>query len=163
LLRPGGEPRLPRGGQGPGRRGARERRRGGRGAGRLGSRVRGDRAGEAEGVRPARRALPGLRPGVMEGDPERPLQAARESGLLDVAHRMGAEVSALHVNYGLREGAEEDEVFCRELCDRLEVPLVVERVELAGDGNLQDQAREARYALAEHHAAEDYAAAHTAT
>ncbi len=33
--------------------------------------------------------------------------------LLDVCLRLGAEVSALHVNYGLREGADADEAFCR--------------------------------------------------
>ena len=114
---------------------------------------------------------------------ERPLQAARESGLvreaepllvmlsgggdsvclLDVAVRLGARVSALHVNYGLREGADEDEGFCADLCERLEVPLVVERVDLPEGGNLQERARDARYAFAERHAEGDYAAAHTAT
>ncbi len=29
--------------------------------------------------------------------------------LLDIADRLGAAVSALHVNYGLREGADADE------------------------------------------------------
>ena len=114
---------------------------------------------------------------------ERALEEARRSGLavegrpllvllsgggdsvclLDVAARLGAEVSALHMNYGLREGADADEAFCRELCERLGVPLAVERPELGEGGNLQERAREARYALAERHAAADYAAAHTAT
>jgi tRNA(Ile)-lysidine synthase len=115
---------------------------------------------------------------------ERPLEAARESGLvgtgrpvlvllsgggdsvclLDVVLRLGAPVSALHVNYGLRPGAEEDERFVRDLCSRLDVPLTVETVELSeGGGNLQERAREARYALAERHAEGDYAAAHTAS
>jgi tRNA(Ile)-lysidine synthase len=122
---------------------------------------------------------------------ERPLEAARRSGLirpgepllvllsgggdsvclLDVALRLEADVSALHVNYGLRTGADGDEAFVRELCRRLGVPLHVERVELADGGNLQDRAREARYALAEQltrgggsdpHPG-DYAAAHTAS
>src|SRR3954467_6318291 len=99
-----------------------------------------------------------------------PLAAARESGLvregepllvmlsggadsvclLDVALRLGARVRALHVNYGLR-GAESggDERHCVALCERLGVPLVVERVALAdGGGNLQARARDARYELA---------------
>ena len=50
----------------------------------------------------------------------------------------GARVSALHVNYGLREGADDDEAFVRELCERLGVPLHVERVALPESGNLQD-------------------------
>jgi tRNA(Ile)-lysidine synthase len=82
--------------------------------------------------------------------------------LLDVALSLGAGVSALHVNYGLREGAAGDEAHVRELCDSLGVPLRVERVEL-GEGNLQAAARDRRYALAERHAAGDYAAAHTAS
>jgi tRNA(Ile)-lysidine synthase len=114
---------------------------------------------------------------------ERPLEAARESGLvpaaapllvllsgggdsvclLDVTVRLGARVSALHVNYGLRPGADEDEEFVRALCERLAVPLHAERVELAEGGNLQERAREARYALADSLAEGDYAAAHTAS
>jgi tRNA(Ile)-lysidine synthase len=113
----------------------------------------------------------------------RPLDAARESGLvragepllvllsgggdsvclLDVALRLEARVSALHVNYGLRPGAGEDEAFVRALCARLGVPLRVEGVELAGEGNLQERARDIRYALAEQLAEGDYAAAHTAS
>jgi tRNA(Ile)-lysidine synthase len=114
---------------------------------------------------------------------ERPLDAARESGLLsagrpilvllsgggdsvcllDVAQRLDARVSALHVNYGLRAGAESDEAFVRELCSQLGVPLHVERLRLPEGGNLQVRAREARYALAESLADGDYAAAHTAS
>ena len=116
---------------------------------------------------------------------ERALEAARESGLiaadapllvmvsgggdsvclLDVALRLGARASALHVNYELREGSGEDERFVRELCDALGMPLRVERVELGeGEGgNLQERARDARYALAERLAEADYAAGHTAS
>jgi tRNA(Ile)-lysidine synthase len=114
---------------------------------------------------------------------ERPLEAARDSGLvpaggpllvllsgggdsvclIDVTLRLGARVSALHVNYGLRAGADEDEEFVRALCERLGVPLHAERVELPDSGNLQERAREARYALADSLADGDYAAAHTAS
>src|SRR4051812_31709503 len=108
-----------------------------------------------------------------------PLEAARASGLveeggpllvmlsggadsvclLDVSVRLGARVEALHVNYGLRgEESDEDERFCRELCERLGVKLHVERVTI-GSGNLQAEAREARYSAAERIAVGDYAAA----
>lgn len=119
-----------------------------------------------------------------EGD--RPLEVARASGLirdgepllvmlsggadsvclLDVALLLGARVSALHVNHGIRPGAAADEALCRSLCERLGVPLAVESIELraaASEGNLQAEARDARYALAERHATGDFAAAHTAT
>ena len=112
-----------------------------------------------------------------------PLDAARASGLvragepllvlvsgggdsvclLDVALRLDARVSALHVNYGLREGADGDEAFVRELCERLRVPLHVEHVRLPEGGNLQEHARDQRYALAERLGPGDYAAAHTAS
>ena len=112
------------------------------------------------------------------------LEAARESGLvrhgepllvmvsgggdsvalLDIAVRLGADVSALHVNYGLRDGASEDEAFVRTLCEQLGVPVAIERVGLGTEGgNLQERARDARYSLAEGLALGDYAAAHTAS
>jgi tRNA(Ile)-lysidine synthase len=82
--------------------------------------------------------------------------------LLDVAVRLGARVSALHVNYGLRgDESDADEAHCRVLCERLGVPLRVERVALPGAGNLQAAARDARYEAAERLAEGDYAAAHT--
>jgi len=114
---------------------------------------------------------------------EAPLAAARESGLvrpgepllvmvsgggdsvalLDIATRLDALVTALHVNYGLQEGAEEDELFVRELAGRMDVPLHVQHVTLPAEGNLQELARDARYSLAEQLAERDYAAAHTAS
>ena len=68
--------------------------------------------------------------------------------LIDCATRLGAQVHALHVNYGLRPGSDADEQFCRVLCDRMDVDIVVEKVTL-GEGNLQALARAARYELAE--------------
>lgn len=120
---------------------------------------------------------------------ERPPEAARASGLispgqpllvmisggadsvclLDVALRLGAEVSALHVDYGLRPGSTGDAELCRRACAAAGVPLAVEAVELrsaqaAEAGNLQAEARERRYELAERHArGGDFATAHTAT
>ena len=84
--------------------------------------------------------------------------------LLDIARRLEARVSALHVNYGLREGADADEELVRRLCSQMGVSLQVERVDLGeGGGNLQERARDTRYALAERLASGDYAAAHTAS
>src|SRR5919202_5940394 len=69
--------------------------------------------------------------------------------LLDVAVRLGARTSALHVNYGLRDAAAGDEEHCRALCASLDVPLAVERVHLPEQGNVQALARDARYGVAE--------------
>lgn len=84
--------------------------------------------------------------------------------LLDVCRELGAEVSALHVNYGLRGAdSDADEAHCRALCERLEVELTVGSVALPEQGNLQEAARDARYGLAEARTSGDYAAAHTAS
>lgn len=86
--------------------------------------------------------------------------------LLDVALRLGAEVSALHVDHGLRADSADDADFCRRICDAAGVSLVVERVSIeaaSGAGNVQAEARERRYELAERHARGHYATAHTAS
>jgi tRNA(Ile)-lysidine synthase len=82
--------------------------------------------------------------------------------LLDTLVAAGEDVEALHVNYGLREEADEDEAFCRALCERLGVPLHVER---AGppEGNVQAWARDVRYAAARKLTDGDIATGHTAT
>lgn len=115
---------------------------------------------------------------------EAPLLGARESGLvpcgaplvvmlsggpdsvclLDVSLRLGATVTALHVNHGLRAESREDERHCRGLCEHLGVALTVEHPGPLEGGNLQAAARRARYEAAERLAGElgaDYAAGHT--
>ena len=71
--------------------------------------------------------------------------------LLDVVVRtLGpAAVTALHLNYGLRDDSDLDEEHCSELCRGLGVELVVERPRRPeGPGNLQAWARDTRYAAA---------------
>jgi tRNA(Ile)-lysidine synthase len=71
--------------------------------------------------------------------------------LLDLAVRLAGPgaVSALHVNYALRDSAGDDEAFCAELCRSLEVPLEVRRPRRpGGTGNLQAWARDQRHAAA---------------
>jgi tRNA(Ile)-lysidine synthase len=88
--------------------------------------------------------------------PPAPLVAMLSGGrdsvcMLDVAVRLrGAEaVTALHVNYGIRDDADEDERHCAELCAALGAELVVERPRRPeGPGNLQAWARDNRYAAA---------------
>jgi tRNA(Ile)-lysidine synthase len=71
--------------------------------------------------------------------------------MLDLAVRAaGADtVTALHVNYGLRDDSDEDERHCAALCESLGAPLAIERPRRPeGPGNLQAWARDRRYAAA---------------
>jgi tRNA(Ile)-lysidine synthase len=71
--------------------------------------------------------------------------------LLDLSVRLlGPEaVTALHVNYGLRDDSDEDEAHCARLCERLGCRLEIVRPRRPeGPGNLQAWARDARYAAA---------------
>jgi tRNA(Ile)-lysidine synthase len=69
--------------------------------------------------------------------------------MLDLAVRGAGEVTALHVNYGLRDDSEEDERHCVELCASLGAELAIERPRRPeGPGNLQAWARDTRYAAA---------------
>jgi tRNA(Ile)-lysidine synthase len=81
--------------------------------------------------------------------------------LLDVAVELGVPVRALHVNYGLRAEAGEDEAYCRSLCASLGVELAVHRGG-APRGNVQAWAREVRYREAARFGI-DVAVGHTAT
>lgn len=81
-----------------------------------------------------------------------PDSVALLSVLSALARSWDLTLQAVHVNHGLR-GAESDEdaSFVTGLCDRLGVPLVIERVPLRGPAgrrrgrSLQEEAREARY------------------
>jgi tRNA(Ile)-lysidine synthase len=72
--------------------------------------------------------------------------AATAAGLVEV---LGPDaVTALHLNYELRPDSDQDEETVRELSTMLGIELVVERPELA-EGNVQAEARDARYRAAE--------------
>lgn len=65
---------------------------------------------------------------------------------------LGVVLSAVHVNHGLRAEADGDERFVRELCERVGVPLVVERVDVrerqaAEREGMEEAARELRYGV----------------
>ncbi|MBV8988309.1 MAG: tRNA lysidine(34) synthetase TilS [Solirubrobacterales bacterium] len=70
--------------------------------------------------------------------------------LLDLAARIaGPEaVTVLHVNYGLRDAADQDERHCAALCKRLGVGFEVRRARRPQSGNLQAWARDERYGAA---------------
>jgi tRNA(Ile)-lysidine synthase len=87
---------------------------------------------------------------------DRPLVAMLSGGrdsvcLLDLAVcLLGADsVTAVHVNYGLRDDSDADEEHCAALCAQLGVALETERPRRPeGPGNLQSWARDTRYAAA---------------
>jgi tRNA(Ile)-lysidine synthase len=101
------------------------------------------------------------------------LSGGRDSTcLLDMAVALCGpqQVRALHVNYGLRDAAADDERHCAALCARLGVELDVLHARRPEHpppaGNLQAWAREVRYAEAERLAVERdarFAAGHTAS
>jgi tRNA(Ile)-lysidine synthase len=98
------------------------------------------------------------------------LSGGRDSTcLLDVAAEIAgtAAVTALHVNYGLRDAAAADERHCVQLCERLGVELAVRHPGAPTLGNLQAWARDARYGAAAQlvtaRGGADVAAGHTAT
>jgi tRNA(Ile)-lysidine synthase len=98
------------------------------------------------------------------------LSGGRDSTcLLDLAVRVAgaSAVTALHVNYGIRESAGEDARHCHELCASLGVGLAVCRPPgPPSSGNVQAWAREVRYRAAAELAGgrgADVAAGHTRT
>ncbi|HVF01291.1 MAG TPA: tRNA lysidine(34) synthetase TilS [Rubrobacteraceae bacterium] len=69
--------------------------------------------------------------------------------LLRVLVELGGRPVVLHVDHGLRgEESREDALFVRDMCERLGVPCIVRTIELGG-GNVQEEARNKRYRLAE--------------
>ena len=83
---------------------------------------------------------------MVSGGPDSACAAAALVGVAGAAH-----VHALHVNYGLRDAAADDEQTVRRLCAALRIDLHVERLspDQLGPGNLQAAARGARYMAAE--------------
>lgn len=77
--------------------------------------------------------------------------------LLACARRWPGQVSAIHVHHGLQAAADDFERHCAALCQRLNLPLTVQRVDArkAPGQSPEDAARQARYqafaaALAQH-------------
>jgi tRNA(Ile)-lysidine synthase len=97
------------------------------------------------------------------------LSGGRDSTcLLDLAVRIAGDrvVSALHVNYSLREAADADQRQCEQMCNELGVALELRHPRAPETGNLQAWARAERYGAAAQLAiarSADVAAGHTAT
>ena len=95
---------------------------------------------------------------LLEFKPGLPLAVALSGGadstalLVACARRWPGQVRAVHIHHGLQTAADGFEAHCRVLCQALEVPLAVRRVQAqhAPGQSPEDAARKARYgALAE--------------
>ena len=70
--------------------------------------------------------------------------------LCQLQPEMQYKLQAVHVHHGLRAEADEDESFCRQLCNRWQIPLTVcrvdvpQRVEQSGE-SIEEAARNLRY------------------
>ena len=67
--------------------------------------------------------------------------------LLACARKWPGQVQAIHVHHGLQAAADDFEQHCRALCERLQVPLTVQRIDArhAPGESPEDAARRARY------------------
>jgi tRNA(Ile)-lysidine synthase len=88
--------------------------------------------------------------------------------LLDLAVRIAGpeKVTALHVNYGLRDAADAEARHCAAVCERLGARFELRRPRRPATGNVQAWARDERYGAAARIALEqgaDVATGHTAT
>ena len=69
-------------------------------------------------------------------------------GLLHLVHLL-PNVQAIHVNHNISINSKMWENFCRELCNKLNIPLNVENVKLSSHTNLEETARNLRYEIFE--------------
>lgn len=68
--------------------------------------------------------------------------------LYHLKHALGITLSAAHVNYGLRgTESDQDELFSKEFCKRLDIPLTITRItsQASQPGNLEERLRLQRY------------------
>lgn len=74
--------------------------------------------------------------------------------LLLALREIGFEVSALHINHGLRETSLRDEEFCVNFCKENGIEIFVERVRIEGERGIEERAREIRYGIFKNYALE---------
>jgi tRNA(Ile)-lysidine synthase len=97
-------------------------------------------------LRPGDRVLVGLSGGADS--------VALTELLVELKPRLGVALVLAHLDHGLRAEAEEDESFCRSLAERLSLPFVSERIDVAGRAreskrSIEAEGRSARYQFLE--------------
>ncbi|MCW8885159.1 MAG: tRNA lysidine(34) synthetase TilS [Motiliproteus sp.] len=55
------------------------------------------------------------------------------------------QLQAIHIHHGMQSEADDWEAHCQQLCQRLQVPLIVHHVEVASGASAEAMARQARY------------------
>ena len=59
--------------------------------------------------------------------------------------RIEPRLSAIHINHGLQEQADDWQSFCQSLCETWQVPLQLQKVKVPPGASLENAARESRY------------------
>lgn len=68
--------------------------------------------------------------------------------LLNILYKLGYNIYVAHVNHGLRENAESDELFVKSFCEERKIPCFIKRVklkEIDSDMTLEELGRKIRY------------------
>lgn len=65
--------------------------------------------------------------------------------LVELSKKLPMELCCVHVNHGLRSGADAEEDHARLLALKLGIPFIAKRVRVSTAGNLEDNARKSRY------------------
>lgn len=56
---------------------------------------------------------------------------------------------AIYIDHGLREDVEEDKKFVKELCEKLNIPLFIEKIKIRKKGSIEEKARKKRIEIFE--------------
>ena len=65
--------------------------------------------------------------------------------LLHLLSQLPLNLRAIHVHHGLSPNADSWADFCEQLCKRLNIPFILQKVSVQGSKGIEDDARHARY------------------
>lgn len=67
---------------------------------------------------------------------------------------LSAKIRSIHVNHGLHADAEQWATHCQLLCQSYNIPCNIEKINIQGQGNIEEKARTARYAALQKYTSE---------